>query len=160
NPYTKAKALRDYFRGSDFTYDTKVDSFDNGSAILQFLNDKRGFCVQFASAYAVMARTLGIPARVAVGFTPGERDANGTFHVSSHDAHAWPEIYLNGVGWTHMFDPTPPRAGVAPAPGGSELPNEAAVNTTVTPAPTPTTPATAAPPSRGSTGGTGATAAP
>ena len=78
NPYTKAKALRDYFRGSGFVYDTSVDSFDSGSAILQFLHDKRGFCVQFASAYAVMARTLGIPARVAVGFTPGtlgrERD--------------------------------------------------------------------------------------
>ena len=63
NPYTKAKALRDYFRGSGFVYDTSVDSFDSGSAILQFLHDKRGFCVQFASAYAVMARTLGIPAR-------------------------------------------------------------------------------------------------
>jgi len=158
NPYTKAKALRDYFRGSGFVYDTSVDSFDNGSAILQFLNDKHGFCVQFASAYAVMARTLGIPARVAVGFTPGERDANGTFHVSSHDAHAWPEIYLNGLGWTHMFDPTPPRRGVAPAPGGSDLPNETGV-APVTPAPTPAT-AAPAPPSPGSAGGTAPTAAP
>ena len=77
NPYTKAKALRDYFRGSGFVYDTSVDSFDSGSAILQFLHDKRGFCVQFASAYAVMARTLGIPARVAVGFTPGALGREG-----------------------------------------------------------------------------------
>ena len=93
---------------------------------------KRGFCVQFASAYAVMARTLGIPARVAVGFTPGTRDANGTFHVSSHDAHAWPEIWLDGSGWTHLFDPTPSRQGVAPAPGGSDLPDDADVATPVT----------------------------
>jgi len=160
NPYTKAKALRDYFRGSGFVYDTSVDSFDSGSAILQFLHDKRGFCVQFASAYAVMARTLGIPARVAVGFTPGARDAKGTFHVSSHDAHAWPEIYLNGVGWTHMFDPTPSRQGVAPAPRGSDLPNDADAATTVTQAPTPTTAAPPTQPSRGGTGGTAATAAP
>ena len=158
NPYTKAKALRDYFRGSGFVYDTSVDSFDNGSAILQFLNEKRGFCVQFASAYAVMARTLGIPARVAVGFTSGARDANGTYHVSSHDAHAWPEIYLNGQGWTHMFDPTPSRQSVAPAPGGSDLPDGADVATPV--APTPTTAAPTTQPSRGGTGGAAPTAAP
>ncbi len=108
-PYEKAKALRDFFRGPAFHYDTTVGNFDNGSAIIQFLRDKRGFCVQFASVYAVMARTLGIPARVAVGFTPGARDAKGTYHVSSHDAHAWPELYLNGWGWTHLFDPTPSR---------------------------------------------------
>ena len=115
--------------------------------------------MQFASAYAVMARTLGIPARVAVGFTPGARDANGTFHVSSHDAHAWPEIYLTGVGWTHLFDPTPSRQGVAPAPGGSDLPNDADVATPVTQAPTPSTAAPPTQPSRGGTGGTAPTAA-
>ena len=85
----------------------RVGSLDNGSAILEFLRTKRGFCVQFASAYAVMARSLGIPARVAVGFTPGTQAADGRYHVTSHDAHAWPEICLDGLGWTHLFDPTP-----------------------------------------------------
>jgi transglutaminase-like putative cysteine protease len=144
-PYEQAKALRDYFRDSGFVYDTNVDNLDNGSAILQFLQSKHGFCVQFASAYAVMARTLGIPARVAVGFTPGKRDAHGTYHVSSNDAHAWPEIYLNGEGWTHLFDPTPARSGQAP--GGSALPGDPDVAAPVTAAPPTTAAPSAQPPS-------------
>ena len=77
--------------------------------------------MQFASVYAVMARSLGIPARVAVGFTPGDV-VDGVFHVSAHDAHAWPEVWLAGLGWTHLFDPTPP-ADTVPT-GGSDLPDE------------------------------------
>jgi hypothetical protein len=91
--------------------------------------------VQFASTYAVMARTLGIPARVAVGFTPGTPNG-GVYRVRAHDAHAWPEIYLTGLGWTHLFDPTPPAAAHATA-GGSRLPGEQSSI-----APAPTTPAT------------------
>jgi transglutaminase-like putative cysteine protease len=122
-PYAKAAALRDYFRdpANGFVYDTTVDDHDDASAILAFLDSKHGFCVQFASTYAVMARALGIPARVAVGFTPGE-PAGGRYRVTSHDAHAWPEIYLSGLGWTHLFDPTPGQSGRAP--GGSDLPHD------------------------------------
>ena len=83
-PYAKAEALRDYF-WDNFQYDVTVDPADDASAIQRFLTERRGFCVQFASAYAVMARSLGIPARVAVGFTPGQLD-NGVFTVRSHDA--------------------------------------------------------------------------
>lgn len=61
---------------------------------------------------AAMARTLGIPARVAVGFTPGEPRSDGTMSVGLRDAHAWPELYFEGVGWTR-FEPTPTR-GSAP----------------------------------------------
>ncbi len=124
-PYAQAEALRDYFRNpaNGFVYDTNVDDHDDAPAILAFLQDKKGFCVQFASAYAVMARSLGIPARVAVGFTPGTVQADGRYHVTSHDAHAWPEIYLSGLGWTHLFDPTPSNQA-ADAAGGSALPNE------------------------------------
>lgn len=130
-PYAKAEALRDYFRADNrFHYDTAVGSSDDAPAILAFLNSRRGFCVQFASAYAVMARSLGIPARVAVGFTPGERSGD-TYRVTSHDAHAWPEIYLAGMGWTHLFDPTPSDQSTSSA-GGSQLPNDdAAVAPTV-----------------------------
>ena len=108
-PYAKAEALRNWFREDNrFTYDTTVGTTDNAPAILEFLNSRRGFCVQFASAYAVMARSLGIPARVAVGFTPGKHEAGDTYRVTSHDAHAWPEIYLAGMGWTA---PVRPHAG-------------------------------------------------
>jgi transglutaminase-like putative cysteine protease len=141
-PYAQAAALRDWFRDDGrFTYDTSVGDADDGSAILQFLNTRRGFCVQFASAYAVMARSLGIPARVAVGFTPGKRGSDGRYHVTSHDAHAWPEIYLDGMGWTHLFDPTPGNQPGTTS-GGSALPHDDA---STTPAPATVPPVTAAP---------------
>jgi transglutaminase-like putative cysteine protease len=140
-PYDEALALRDYFRSSLFTYDASVTLGDDENAMVTFLATRRGFCVQFASTYAVMARSLGIPARVAVGFTPGTAQG-GVYHVTNFEAHAWPEIWLAGLGWTHLFDPTP-RTG---APGGAApLPGEppAATRSTPTPstvpaAPTPT----------------------
>src|SRR5262249_36789588 len=142
-PYAQAEALRNYFRdpANLFVYDTNVGSLDSGPAILQFLRDRHGFCVQFASAYAVMARSLGIPARVAVGFTPGTRAADGTFHVTSHNPPAWPEVYLSGLGWTHLSDPTPAsRSGATP--GGSNLPGDTTpfpVTATTLPQQTPNT---------------------
>ncbi len=128
--YDRAVALQDWLSGPDFTYSQTVDSAGagdrNGSAaIVAFLNARRGYCVQFASTMAVMARTLGIPARVAVGFAPGTRQANGSYVVGAHDAHAWPELYFSSVGWLR-FEPTPggppgvepPAYAVeAPAPG-------------------------------------------
>ena len=159
-PYEKARALRDYFRdpANNFVYNTTVGYTDNGAAILEFLNARQGYCVQFASAYAVMARSLHIPARVAVGFTQGTRDAKGSYHVSSHDAHAWPEIYLSGLGWTHLFDPTPStEPGSA---GGSDLPNDTSGSTATTPPPAtanpvpPTGGSGTAPNNRGTTPGT------
>src|SRR5262249_24602959 len=60
-----------------------------------------------------------------VGFTPGKLDAHaGVYRVSTEDAHAWPEIWLAGLGWTHLFDPTPPAPGHLNSAGGSDLPNE------------------------------------
>lgn len=148
-PYAKAAALQAFFRDGQFTYDASVTLGDEESAMVTFLEQRRGFCVQFASTYAVMARYLGIPARVAVGFTPGTRDASGTYHVTNYEAHAWPEIWLAGLGWTNRFDPTPQTS----QPGGSALPGEP-VNT-----PTPNhqaqpVPTTAAP--QPASGGSGA----
>lgn len=109
--YTRAVKLQDYFAvNGGFRYDTKVSSGTGSQAIARFLADKEGFCVHFAFSMASMARTLGIPARVAVGFTPGERQSDGSVNVSMRDAHAWPELYFEGVGWTR-FEPTP-RSGI------------------------------------------------
>jgi transglutaminase-like putative cysteine protease len=126
-PYDKAAALRDYFRSGRFTYDPNVDLTDAENAMVAFLNTRRGFCVQFASTYVVMARSLGIPARLAVGYTSGTA-ADGVYSVTNLDAHAWPEIWLSGLGWTHFFDPTP-----AVDRGGSALPSEPPPVTTPTP---------------------------
>ncbi|KIE24078.1 transglutaminase [Streptomyces sp. MUSC 125] len=127
--YEEAVRLQDYFAvNGGFQYDTRVQVGRGPGAIANFLKKKQGFCVHFSFAMAAMARTLGIPARVAVGFAPGTPQADGTIAVNQRDAHAWPELYFQGVGWTR-FEPTPTR-GTTPsytqsdAPGGSSLPDE------------------------------------
>lgn len=119
--YDAAVALQDYLRGNDFSYDTEApveDDFDGGGAdvIGTFLEQKRGYCVHFASAMAMMARSLDIPSRVTLGYLPGTRtttviDGYNRYNVDSHDLHAWPELYFVGVGWV-PFEPTPGRGTV------------------------------------------------
>ncbi len=113
-PYEQALALQDWFRSDGgFRYTLDAPSAQTSSALADFVVEKEGYCVHFASTMAVMARTLGIPARVAVGFLPGTRTAEG-WEVTASDAHAWPELYFEGAGWTR-FEPTPGvRSGVAP----------------------------------------------
>ncbi|WP_415950850.1 transglutaminase TgpA family protein [Streptomyces sp. KLOTTS4A1] len=123
NDYEKAVKLQDYFAVSGgFTYDTEVDSGSGSAAISRFLKDKEGFCVHFSFAMASMARTLDIPARVAVGFTPGSLSSDGAMSVGLRDAHAWPELYFEGVGWTR-FEPTPTR-GTAPEYTREDTPSD------------------------------------
>ncbi|HUR73848.1 MAG TPA: transglutaminaseTgpA domain-containing protein [Sporichthya sp.] len=140
----KAIALQQWFRDPDeFAYDLRQRPGTGKAAILAFLEDRRGYCEQFASTMAVMARYLGIPARVNVGFTPGQATGEGTRTVSAHDAHAWPELFMPGVGWTR-FEPTPGSAQSNPnvpnwlapkpveKPGGDQGPTK---QTTATPTP-------------------------
>ncbi|WP_030039376.1 transglutaminase TgpA family protein, partial [Streptomyces resistomycificus] len=127
NPYEQAVALQDYFSVTGgFEYDTQVNVGSGSQAIARFLRDKQGFCVHFSFAMAAMARSLGIPARVAVGFAPGSPQADGSVSVGLKDAHAWPELYFEGVGWTR-FEPTPNRGSVpsytVPDVPGSNLPD-------------------------------------
>ncbi|MET8445878.1 DUF3488 and transglutaminase-like domain-containing protein [Streptomyces sp. NPDC005209] len=119
--YEEAVKLQDYFAVTGgFQYDTKVEVGRGRGAIANFLKKKQGFCVHFSFAMAAMARTLGIPARVAVGFAPGTPQGDGTVSVGLTDAHAWPELYFEGVGWTR-FEPTPTR-GTAPPYTQSDTP--------------------------------------
>lgn len=119
-PYDRAIALQDWFRETGgFTYDLEVDYGSGPGAIADFLDRRVGFCQQFATTYAAMARIVGLPARVVVGFTPGDVDTNGTFHVYGRHAHAWPEVWFDGMGWV-AFEPTPGRGspdGVGYLPG-------------------------------------------
>ena len=107
-------ALQTYFRATtNFTYDTRVAPSRSDDAVWDFLQSTRGYCVQFATSMAIMARTLDIPARVAVGFLPGESDRNGSYVVSGQQTHAWPELYFEGYGWVR-FEPTPAVQTSAP----------------------------------------------
>ncbi|MFI7008072.1 DUF3488 and DUF4129 domain-containing transglutaminase family protein [Streptomyces sp. NPDC050145] len=112
NNYERAVKLQDWFASEGgFTYNTQVSAGSGSAAIARFLKQKEGFCVHFSFSMAAMARTLGIPARVAVGFTPGSPEGSGRYSVGLRDAHAWPELYFEGVGWTR-FEPTPTRGTV------------------------------------------------
>jgi transglutaminase-like putative cysteine protease len=74
------------------------------------LRDRVGYCQQFSGAMALMLRMVGIPSRVATGFTPGSYNSDsGEFRVRDLDAHSWVEVFMTGIGWV-TFDPTPPAA--------------------------------------------------
>jgi transglutaminase-like putative cysteine protease len=117
--YERAIALQSFFADGDFTYsvDAPVEDGYDGSGvgvIERFLEVRSGYCVHFASSMAVMARAVGIPSRVVVGFQPGEEDifdGEPGFEVSSADLHAWPELYFEGIGWLR-FEPTPGRGAL------------------------------------------------
>ncbi|MFD8048209.1 DUF3488 and DUF4129 domain-containing transglutaminase family protein [Streptomyces chartreusis] len=143
--YEQAVKLQEYFSiTGGFQYDTDVKVGSGPEAIARFLRDKEGFCVHFSFAMAAMARSLDIPARVAVGFAPGTPQGDGSVSVGLRDAHAWPELYFEGVGWTR-FEPTPTRGSVpsytqADTPG-STLPDVArpSQSTSTGPSATPST---------------------
>jgi transglutaminase-like putative cysteine protease len=143
-PYDRARALEQFFLdpAQGFHYSLDVDlgpDAQSQNAISQFLQSRTGFCVQFASSFTAMARAAGLPARVAVGYTPGRYDTiSNLYRVTSEDAHAWGEVWLAGVGWTR-FEPTPD----SDLPGGSRLPGGARVTTPS--APNTPTPATSTP---------------
>lgn len=151
-PYAKALALQNYFR-DNFTYDIEVGTGHTSAQVDAFLIGRRGYCEQFAGAYAAMARAIGLPARVAVGFTWGDQDPNdpSLWRVRGEHAHAWPEVFIPEVGWV-SFEPTPSRGapgaepwtGVTPAQAGVDDPAPAPTETPVNPndqvVPNPTTP--------------------
>ena len=111
DPYHKAKALADYLRSNPrFTYSTvaALPSDPNQDLVDFFLfdqNGQAGYCEYFATTMAVMARTVGLPSRVAVGYAPGERVDDGLYQVRDKNAHLWAEVYFPGYGW-QIFEAT------------------------------------------------------
>ncbi|MDQ3954069.1 MAG: DUF3488 and transglutaminase-like domain-containing protein [Actinomycetota bacterium] len=118
NPFLQLVNIQAYLRSPEFTYSTDVESGASSDYLREFLLEtKTGFCQQFATAFAVLARHKGYPVRVSVGFLPGERTDVATeygqtpdkfydYVVRGTDAHAWPEVYFEDYGWI-AFDPTP-----------------------------------------------------
>jgi len=109
--YEAARLVQAWFQ-REFTYSLEVQAGHGNSAIESFLRGRVGYCEQFAGTFAAMMRTLGYPTRVAVGFTSGTEITAGTFVVRGKNAHAWPEVWFDGLGWV-PFEPTPGRG----APG-------------------------------------------
>ncbi|HMK10846.1 MAG TPA: DUF3488 and transglutaminase-like domain-containing protein, partial [Acidimicrobiales bacterium] len=151
NEYDRALALQQWFRTS-FKYDLSFRAGHDENAMESFIDQRRGYCEQFAATYAAFARSLGLPARVAVGFTQGDLE-NGVYVVRGKFAHAWPEVWFEGVGWV-PFEPTPSRGipgaqsytGVAPdQAGANEATPDASSATTAAPAASGATPSVSIP---------------
>jgi hypothetical protein len=115
NPYEKILAIQNYLRG--FRYDINAPAGHDVNHMEYFLfTSKAGYCEQFAGTMAVMLRAIGIPARVAVGFTPGDATPEkNKYQVTTEDAHAWVEVLFPKFGWLG-FEPTPTRRNPATAP--------------------------------------------
>ena len=124
-PLDKLIAIQNRLR--EFDYSLKVPRKASSDYLTEFLTKtKEGYCQQFATAFAVLARIHGYATRVSVGFLPGDRDPNNPdrFIARGTHAHAWPEVYFEGYGWV-PFEPTPrsatgpPSYTVSPPSGGS-----------------------------------------
>ncbi|GAA3153345.1 DUF3488 and transglutaminase-like domain-containing protein [Planomonospora alba] len=148
-PYEKAVQLQDFFTtDGGFTYTLQTQGH-GGSALSDFLfRSRAGYCEQFAASMAVLARVLGIPARVAIGYTGGI-SASGQWEVRTRDSHAWPELYFEGVGWLR-FEPTPSGpTGQASASRPSYTFPEVVTDADDEPSTSPSTGTTGADPSSG-----------
>ena len=117
NPYDKAAAITNWLR-ANIEYSNSVPQLPNNQEPIDwFLFDlKQGFCNYYATAEIMLLRSIGIPARIAVGYTQGEtEELSQVYTVKQRDAHAWPEVYFPGLGWIE-FEPTSSQGGLfAPA---------------------------------------------
>ncbi len=118
--FEKALALENWFRDSgEFTYDDRVPAEYTTGDVYLWLTDednpyaRHGYCEQFSTAMALMARAVGVPSRVVLGFTPGTAINDTTVQVMDRNAHSWVELWIPSYGWM-AFDPTPRAAFAAP----------------------------------------------
>lgn len=147
--FEKGLALENWFRNSgEFVYNDRVPGEYTTSDVYAWLADednpyaRQGYCEQFATAMALMARAVGVPSRVVLGFTPGTRINDTTVQVMDKNAHAWVELWVPSHGWM-AFDPTPRRLysaptadetieaalGFSPADYVDDIPNPAFIDT-------------------------------
>jgi hypothetical protein len=130
-PAAEAQALVNWFHSGQFHYTLSPPPTNGSNPLVQFLTvTKAGYCEQFAGAYGVLARTLGIPTRLVAGFTPGRAGPGDSFTVTGADAHVWPQVYLGPeAGWV----------SVEPTPGTQVATGVLGVGSVVPAQPTPTT---------------------
>ncbi|MFT4229269.1 MAG: DUF3488 and transglutaminase-like domain-containing protein, partial [Microbacterium sp.] len=144
--YDRLVALQSWFRSSAFRYSLQApveDGFDGTGvdAVARFLDLREGYCIHFAGAFALMARTLGMPSRIVVGYLPGTGATDAitrerVYTVMGSQLHAWPEVYFEGIGWV-PFEPTN-GLGVPTAFSAESSPDVDTGGTEVEPTPTAT----------------------
>lgn len=134
-PYDKASAVTDYLR-TEIKYSPNIAMPPPGTDPLDWFlfTWKSGYCNYYATAEVMLLRSVGVPARLAVGYAEGARERNGTFTVRGRDSHAWPQVYFPAIGWVD-FEPTASQPALvrpagdegqtelpAPADGGQAIP--------------------------------------
>jgi transglutaminase-like putative cysteine protease len=131
-PYDITAAITNYLR--TYTYSDTIDQPPSNQEVIDWwlFDYKKGFCQYYATSEVILLRSLGIPARMAVGYAQGvvqttkktgqdpAQDTGTTYLVRQRDAHAWPEVYFTGIGWVE-FEPTASQNPLARAPGGPDL---------------------------------------
>ncbi|WP_323675963.1 transglutaminase domain-containing protein [Halorubellus sp. PRR65] len=123
NPYAEATAIEAWLEANK-EYSLNATTDPERPVTRQFLFEmEAGYCQYFASSMAVMLRSQGVPARYVVGYAPGTQIGEETYAVTGSQAHAWVEVYFEGVGWVR-FDPTPSAGREA---ADSAVANESAV---------------------------------
>jgi transglutaminase-like putative cysteine protease len=142
-PGAEVQDLVNWFRSGRFRYTLDPPSTGGSDPLVQFLTVTRaGYCQQFAGAFGVMARSLGIPTRLVVGFSTGQPGPGDSYTVTGADAHVWPQVYLGpGTGWVSV-EPTPAAAGTGSGAAGVIGPAASQPSTPTTLAPATVTPAT------------------
>ena len=164
-PFEKAIALETWFR-NEFGYTTGIMPGHSATNLASWLlepnspNYREGYCENFATSMAVLARTLGIPSRVVLGFAPGTQQSDGTIVVRDQNAHAWVELWMPTQGWVR-FDPTPRGDRINPSTLEAievslgfavgdylEVPDPAGGERTIVSPPSSTVPRTTLPPKR------------
>jgi transglutaminase-like putative cysteine protease len=116
-PYRQVLAIQQHLLDPSFTYSQDPPPATDANALVDFLTvSKTGFCQQFATTMAVLVRELGYPSRVAIGYKPGDL-GNGSYVVSTNEAHAWVEVLFPGYGWL-PFEPTPGTSSPLADAGG------------------------------------------
>ncbi|WP_309065450.1 transglutaminase family protein [Microbacterium sp.] len=143
NDYDRLIALQSWFR-QEFTYSLEApvqEGFDGtgADAVATFLEERTGYCIHFAGAFALMVQSLDMPVRIVVGYLPGtatdeKRGDDTVYSISSDQLHSWPEVYFDGIGWV-PFEPTatlgvPTEFASASAGGGTSGDPEAPTPTT------------------------------
>lgn len=129
NTYDTAKAIEAYLRES-IVYNESIEFPPEDVDVVDYVlfTSQEGYCEYYASAFIVMARSLGIPARMSAGFFPSDEEADSGFMYRERNAHAWPEVYFPEYGWV-AFEPTAARTAVnrdasTPAGGGAVAQND------------------------------------
>lgn len=128
-PYDRAKAIESFLRNTiEYTEDVEFPPSDRDVVDFVLFDTRKGYCEYYASAFIVMARSVNLPTRMVTGFFPADRDDDaGGFLYRERNAHAWPEVYLEGFGWV-PFEPTAARSAFNREPAASANPATGAID--------------------------------